>query len=222
MAAFGVLTDGQRHVPVDVRLHLPKRWIEDPARCEQAGVPESARRLTTKSEHALDIVLQVDLARRRVWVWDGEESAARCWHLVVRREVGSPKTIKYSLCNAPAETPLLQLGQMQSQRYWVERTFEDAKGQCGLADYQALGWRAWHHHVSMVMLAMLFIAAQRAAHQAGLELLSPRDIVEMLKETLPRKPEGKDALIARINQRHERRRGAIASRFRTERRQAPS
>jgi hypothetical protein len=54
------------------------------------------------------------------------------------------------------------------------------------------------------------------AHQPGLELLTPRDIVEMLKETLPRKPEGKEALVARINQRHARRRGAIESRFRTQ------
>src|SRR5271170_1917677 len=30
--------------------------------------------------------------------------------------------------------------------------------------------------------------------RAGLELLTPRDIVEMLKETLPRKPEGREAL----------------------------
>ena len=73
---------------------------------------------------------------------------------------------------------------MQGQRYWVERAFEDAKGECGLADYQAVGWRAWHHHVTMVMLAMLFIAEQRVAHQPGLALLTPRDIVEMLKETL--------------------------------------
>jgi len=27
---------------------------------------------------------------------------------------------------------------MQGDRYWVERAFEDAKGECGLADYQAL------------------------------------------------------------------------------------
>jgi hypothetical protein len=113
----------------------------------------------------------------------------------------------------PADTPVLRLGQMQGQRYWVERAFEDAKGECGLADYQVLGWRAWHHHVTMVMLAMLFIAEQRVANQPGLVLLTPRDIVEMLKETLPRKPEGKDVLVARINQRHQRRRGAIESRF---------
>jgi hypothetical protein len=49
----------------------------------------------------------------------------------------------------------------------------------------------------------------------GLDLLSPRDIVEMLKETLPRKPEGKEALVRRINERYQRRLGAIQSRFRT-------
>jgi hypothetical protein len=73
----------------------------------------------------------------------------------------------------------------------------------------------------MVMLAMLFIAEQCAAHQPGLELLTPRDIVEMLKETLPRKPEGREALIARINQRHARRRGAIESRYRTQQKTVP-
>ena len=324
VAVFGVLTDGHRHTPVDMRLYLPKCWIDDAARCEQAGIPPDARMLTSKSAHALDIVrqarargmrfewvgidagygkepaflralddmnevfvadvhrtqriwtkrpelavpqsqpgrgrpalkrqasvepitveslvkgfgagdwmrctlrdgtrgaLRVDIAHRRVWVWDGEEDAPRCWHLIVRREVKSEKTIKYSLSNAAADTPVLHLGQMQGHRYWVERAFEDAKGECGLADYQALSWRSWHHHVTMVMLAMLFIAEQRAAHQPGLALLTPRDIVEMLKQTLPRKPEGKDALAARINERHQRRRGAIESRFRTQHREAPS
>jgi SRSO17 transposase len=324
VAVFGVLTDGQRHTPVDMRLYLPKCWIDDTARCEQTGVPLDARTLTSKSEHALDIVrqaraggmrfewvgidagygkepaflralddtnevfvadihrtqrvwieppdlvvppappgrgrpaqkrqasiepvtvenlvkglgaadwmrcvlrdgtrgeLRVDIAHRRVWLWDGEEEVPRCWHLIVRREVKSEKTIKYTLSNAAADTPVLRLGQMQGHRYWVERAFEDAKGECGLADYQALSWRSWHHHVTMVMLAMLFIAEQRAAHQPGLALLTPRDIVEMLKQTLPRKPESKDALAARINERHHRRRSAIASRFRTQRREAPS
>jgi hypothetical protein len=83
--------------------------------------------------------LRVDIAHRRVWVWDGAEAAARCWHLVVRREVRAPKKIKYSLSNAPADTRLERLAAMQGGRYWVERAFEDAKGECGLADYQAVG-----------------------------------------------------------------------------------
>jgi len=107
---------------------------------------------------------------------------------------------------------------MQGQRCWVERAFEDGKGECGLADYQALGWRSWHHHVTIVMLAMLFILEKRVQRQPVLELLTPRDIVEMLKETLPRKPEGKEALAASINERHQRGRAAIESRFGTQHR----
>jgi SRSO17 transposase len=320
VAVFAVLTDGARHTPVDMRLYLPQRWINDPARCERAEIPMEARTMRAKTELALEMVqaarargmrfgwvgmdggygkdpaflraldemgetfiadvhatqrvwseppglyvpapqstrgcppskqhaavenitveklvagfgaddwtrctlrestrgpLQVDLAHRRVWVWDGAEAAARCWHLVVRREVGAPKKIKYSLSNASAETKRERLAQMQGGRYWVERAFEDAKGECGLADYQALGWRAWHHHVTMVMLAMLFIVEQRVAHQPSLALLTPRDIVEMLKETLPRKPQGKAALVEQINLRHARRRSAIESRRRSQRR----
>jgi SRSO17 transposase len=314
------MPDEGRHTPVDMRLYLPQRWIDDPARCDRAEIPTEARTMRAKTELALEMVraarargmrfewvgvdagygkdpaflraldemgetfvadvhatqrvwseppglhipaakakakgrppskqhasvdgitveklvagfgaddwtrctlrastrgpLRADIAHRRVWVWDGKEAAARCWHLVVRREVGAPKRIKYSLSNAAADTPLQRLAEMQGGRYWVERAFEDARGECGLADYQAVGWRAWHHHVTMVMLAMLFIAEQRVAHQPGLALLTPRDIVEMLKQTLPHKPQGKEALVAQINLRHARRRSAIESRYRSQR-----
>ena len=314
---FAVLTDGARHTPVDMRLYLPQRRVDDPVRCDRAEIPTEARRMRSKTDLALEMVrtarasgmrfarvgvdagygkepaflraldemgetfvadvhcdqliwseppglhipvakakqrrpgkqqaavdgitverlvvgfgadewtrcilrdstrgpLRVDIAHRRVWVWDGAEAAARCWHLAVRRETAAPKRINYSLSNAAADTPLQRLARMQGARYWVERAFEDAKGECGLADYQAVGWRAWHHHVTMVMLAMLFIAKQRVAHQPGLALLTPRDIVEMLKETLPRKPQGKAALAEPINLRHARRRSAIASRHRSQ------
>ena len=69
VAVFGVLTDGARHAPVDMRLYLPKVWIENPARCDAAGVPETARKLTSKTEHALDIVRQARaLGMRFAWV----------------------------------------------------------------------------------------------------------------------------------------------------------
>ena len=58
VAVFGVLSDGRRHTPVDMRLYLPKCWIDDPVRCAQAGVPPEARTLISKSQHALDIVRQ--------------------------------------------------------------------------------------------------------------------------------------------------------------------
>lgn len=65
---------------------------------------------------------------RRVWVWDGTELKARFWHLVASRELGSDK-VKYALSNAPAQTSLERLVQMQRQRFWIERSFEDAKSE---------------------------------------------------------------------------------------------
>ena len=54
-------------------------------------------------------------------------------------------------------TSLERLIFMQAQRYWVERSFQDAKVECGLDDYQARKWRSWQHHMAMVMMAMLFL-----------------------------------------------------------------
>jgi hypothetical protein len=70
VAVFAVLTDGQRHAPVDMRLYLPQRWIEDPARCDRAGIPVSVRQLRSKAELALEIV-RAARARGMRFAWVG-------------------------------------------------------------------------------------------------------------------------------------------------------
>jgi hypothetical protein len=62
---------------------------------------------------------------------------ARCWHLIVRRKVNSPATIKYSLSNAAPETSVTKFARMQAQGFWIERAFQDAKSHVGMAQYQA-------------------------------------------------------------------------------------
>ncbi len=88
---------------------------------------------------------------------EGEAPVAHCWHLIVRREIGSPREIKYSLSNAPAVTTTERLAFQQSQRYWVEQGLRNAKSEVGMGDYQLRLWQGWHHHMAMVMLAMLFM-----------------------------------------------------------------
>jgi hypothetical protein len=90
----------------------------------------------------------VEALHARVWLWDGKEQKAPCWHLVATRELGSPETIKYALSNAPAETSLSRLVQMQRQRFGIERCFEDGKSESGMAGYQVRGWLAWHHYMA--------------------------------------------------------------------------
>jgi SRSO17 transposase len=65
--------------------------------------------------------------------------------------------IEYSLCNASEDTPLEKLAKMQSSSYWIERAFQDTKGNCGMAEYMVRNWNAWHHHMALVMLKMLIL-----------------------------------------------------------------
>lgn len=160
-------------------------------------------RKTTKGK------LIVDILHKTVWLRDEKEEEARLWHLVVRREVDSPNEIKYSLSNADPETSVKRLAYMQAQRYWVERPFQDAKNECGMGDYQARGWFAWYHHMTMVMMAMLFMIEQRLHYQFDIPLLSCADIATLLKSILPRRDVTMDEILRQLEKRHKKRQVSI-------------
>jgi SRSO17 transposase len=122
--------------------------------------------------------VEVRVWARRVWWWAPEQPAPRCWWLVVREE--SDGSCKYTLCHAPANTPLKRLAVLSGQRFFIERSFEDGKSHLGLGGYQVRKWRAWQHHMALVALAQLFVLAERMEHAMERPLLSTRDVVEML------------------------------------------
>ena len=159
--------------------------------------------------------LRVEVLHRRVWLWDGKESKAQCWRIVVRKTVGTDET-KYSISNASSSISLLRLVYMQGQRYLVERAFQDAKTQCGMGQYQARGWRSWHHHMTMVMLAMLFMLEQQIKNSADYPLLSSNDIVELLTHYLPNRKASEEEIFEQLQMRHERRQRAIDSAYRNQ------
>jgi SRSO17 transposase len=161
--------------------------------------------------------LRVKVLQRRVWLWDGEEPTARCWHLLVRQPTRlNPKT-KYSLSNAPAKTSVTRLAFMQAQRYWVERALQDGKSEVGMAHYQVRGWRAWHHHMALVMLALLFALETQVEHQESYPLLSCSDIQTLLSQFLPRIGLSKDEVLAQMDYRHQQRAAAIERAHRKQR-----
>ena len=153
--------------------------------------------------------LEVDVVHRRVWLWDHEETEAHCWHLIVRREPNAPKEVKYTLSNAPEETPIARLAEMQAQRYWVERALQDGKSECGMADYQVRKWRAWHHHMALVFMAMLFMLEERISAKDTHPLLSCSDIEELLRHFLPKRVVTQDDVLEQMNKRHKKRLASI-------------
>ena len=157
--------------------------------------------------------IKVTACSRRVWLWDGRTKNAREWTAVCVKFAATGET-KWFVSNAPASTSLHVLLQRHSDRYWVERTFQDAKSSVGMADYQARGWVAWHHHMAMVALALLFMLRERVVHNREIEMLSCNDLIELLTVYLPRKDVRPEEVIRNIERRHRKRLAAIAARSR--------
>lgn len=131
----------------------------------------------------------------------------------MRREIGSPLEVKYSLSNAPEATTIERLAFMQGQRYWVEHALRNAKSEIGMADYQIRLWQGWHHHMAMVMLAMLFMFEVHREHKEDLSLLSCHDVVEVLRVLLPRANVTYEEVLAQLEERHKRRQASINSSY---------
>lgn len=164
--------------------------------------------------------LSADILHRRVWLWDGQEARAHCWHLVVRREKDSPETIKYSLSNAPAETPLSRLAFMQAQRFWIEQTLRDGKQEAGLGDYQLRKWRGWQHHMALTMMVMLFMLEERLLNRKETPLLSCSDIRKLLLQFLPKRDVTVEEVMRQMEARHRKRQASINNSYKKQDNQA--
>ena len=56
-----------------------------------------------------------------------------------------------------AEVPLERLAALAHSRWAIEQFYEDAKGECGLGDYQGRRWDGLHRHLALVMVAYSFL-----------------------------------------------------------------
>jgi len=156
--------------------------------------------------------LRAPLWVRPIWVWDGQAPTARRRLLIVRQEADG--TFKYSMSNAPADTTWERLAYMQAQRFWIERCFQDAKSELGMAQYEVRGWLGWHHHMALACLALVFLLKERSGASVHTPLLSARDIVELLAIYLPRRPRNETEVLRQMQQRHAARQRDLDNRRR--------
>ena len=81
--------------------------------------------------------------------------------LVIRRSLEADPEVKYYVSNASADTPLGAMALVSGCRYRVEEYLEEGKGSLGMSHYEARSWTSWHHHMSLVALAHLFVTLTR-------------------------------------------------------------
>jgi SRSO17 transposase len=82
--------------------------------------------------------------------------------LLVRRSLGQEPDLKYHRSNAPPEVPLIKVLQIRARQWTIEEDIQSAKGECGLDEYETRGWVGWHHHTTLSLLALAFLALQEA------------------------------------------------------------
>lgn len=208
----------------DQLVHLEEPQLEVPAYSGRGRKPEKPRPnpkpiradkiALTQPEDAWQKIavregtkgmIEYEYIFQRVWIYSEEHEAIRQWHLIIRRDVETKSDVKYTFSNAPTETSKQRLAYMQAQRYWVERSFEEGKQNCGMADYQHRKWLSWHHHMALVMMALLFLMMEKMENQNETPLLTGRDITELLTFYL-QKPPTEEEVFRRMEIRHEKRR----------------
>jgi SRSO17 transposase len=190
------------------------RWEPGNAQAGHYPASEMVKRCFEKESRKVTIrqslkgALRARLLVKKCWQWNGQEAQARPRLLVAREEADG--SFKYSLTNAPESTGIETLAYMQAQRFWIERAFQDAKSEFGMAQYEVRSWRGWHHHIALVCLAMLFVLKERLLAAEHTPLLSARDIVELLAYYLPRRNRSEDQIFASMQLRHNQRARDIA------------
>ena len=134
---------------------------------------------------------------RRVWTQYKQEEPQAEW-LVIRRE--STGKCTFALSNAAEDVSLQRLAWLKCQRYFIERTNQEAKSEFGFDELRAQKYQAWEHQLALTVLTSWFIAetkldwAQRyernpALHEyfemEVLPKLSTANVRELLRAVLP-------------------------------------
>jgi SRSO17 transposase len=86
----------------------------------------------------------------------------RSYWLLVRRSLSDPTDLAHYLCHGPERTPLRELVRVAGARWAIEETFQTAKGQVGLDQYQVRRYDSWYRHITLAMLAHAFLTVTTA------------------------------------------------------------
>lgn len=86
----------------------------------------------------------------------------RGW-VLARRSISDPTDIAYYVCYGKRGTRLRELVRVAGARWAIEESFQTAKNEVGLDNYQVRRYDAWYAHITLAMATAAFLAATRAA-----------------------------------------------------------
>jgi SRSO17 transposase len=100
------------------------------------------------------------------WHWQqGELPGPAVW-LLIEWPKGEPRPIRYYLCDLPEGWSWRQLIQTARGRWRVEQDYQQLKEELGLDPFEGRSWTGWHHHVTLVMPAHLFLRLEQSRRRS--------------------------------------------------------
>ena len=130
----------------------------------QVTVAALAKAMPGRAWHTIAIAAGSKGPRRYAWAWAVINSdlgpAWRRW-LLVRRSLDDPEDLAYYIAAGPRRTTLTRLARTAGARWSIEGSFESAKQEVGLGDYEVRSWTGWHRHITLALLAHAVLAGVR-------------------------------------------------------------
>ena len=106
--------------------------------------------------------------------------------MLLQRSLDDPQEVKYHVSNADEATPLEEMALAAGTRWPVEEFFHDAKRHLGMADYETRAWASWHHHMSLVALAHLYVRLTKRQLNKEIPELTLDMAVQVLQSSFAR------------------------------------
>ena len=82
--------------------------------------------------------------------------------VLFRRSPTDGTDVAYYFVFAPPRTSLATLARVAGRRWGIEESFQSAKGEVGLDQYEVRSWPGWHRHITLALWAHAFLTVQRA------------------------------------------------------------
>jgi SRSO17 transposase len=155
---------------------LTKVWLleqDEHAHGEPVGVQElglmlgkeAFRRITWREGTRNKMHARFCFRRVKVAHDDGSEANDRepLW-LLMEWPDGEEKPTKFVLTSLPRRMRKKQIVRVIKERWRIERSYEDLKGELGLDHFEGRSFPGWHHHVSVVLCCFAFVVVERARH----------------------------------------------------------
>ncbi|MEV8529924.1 transposase [Streptomyces sp. NPDC052000] len=102
-----------------------------------------------------------DWAAAKLPTIDGCDPTHYRW-VLARRSLARPEEVAYYLAFAQADVAVSELVRVAGARWAIEECFQAAKNECGLDQYEVRRHVGWHRHITLAMLAHVFLAAMTA------------------------------------------------------------